>query len=207
MRKHLLLAVMGIAMAMMVSAVGIGAATSGAQDNGYAPDLTTLEGTLNAWTVQALGDLQPRDDGTVVTTVRLGQIDYVLALKPYSMRSIDFTVEKQLDNGQLVEVEPPAPATYRGIIAGVPGSVVAATVFDGQMTAIIDLGEDDLWFVEPLSPYDASALQSEHVVYRGSDTRPTGKVCGTDLIPQRERINRLLKMRALGAPMLCPRIS
>lgn len=179
--KNLRTTIAGLGIALLLFPLGVMAAPSGAVIDDSSRDLLTLEGTLEAWDIQQIENLKPLADGKLVATVRLDQSEYTLALKPYSMRSIDFQVQVQVESGELIEVEPPAPATYRGEVIGIPGSKVAASLIRGELTAVIDLG-DEMWFVEPLSNYDTMAETSEHVVYRSGDTIPTDRVCGSDLL-------------------------
>ncbi|MFQ6104741.1 MAG: zinc-dependent metalloprotease family protein [Candidatus Glassbacteria bacterium] len=157
-------------------------------DQGATGTLTTLEESLLNWTTQNLENLSPDAEGVISTAVNLEGTEYELSLRPHSVRSESFTVQVQLENGELVEVQPPAPVTYRGVVSGIPGSVAAASLMNGQLTAIIDLGDGEIWSVEPLSKYDEAAGAQEHVVYRSLDLVPTEYYCGTDLIDVPENI-------------------
>ena len=120
----------------------------------------TLQGGLRAWTLQAIEDLAPGPDDEVSAVVELDQVPYTLVLHPYSLRSELFTVEAQVEGGELVEVEAPPPATYRGKVLGVPGSRVAASIVDGKLDAAVARG-DKTWFVEPLARSEGTADPAE----------------------------------------------
>jgi hypothetical protein len=154
----------------------------GAGFDAGAVDLYSLSGTVAAWDIQSLDYLAPLDDGAVVTSVVLGNREYVLALRPHSLRSDDFAVTAQVEGGEMVEVEPPEVTTYRGQVIGVRGSKVAASLVDGQLYALVRLGSGEDWFIEPYSTYDEFARETEHVVYRRDAVLPTGRSCGSDLL-------------------------
>ncbi len=178
MMHRLLSAAVCAALVLLVVPFGTASTASVSHPAGITRDLSTLEGTLESWSVQSLDQLEPLPDGALAILVELDHSEYVLALKPYSMRDINFSVQVQVESGELVDFIPPPPATYRGEVAGIPGSVVAASLINGQLKAMIDLGTEDNWFIEPLRDYDHGADFSEHVIYRSSDTIPTDGICG-----------------------------
>jgi len=141
--------------------------------------ITTLEASLASWDIQLLAGLEPRGDGELTPFVRLEGQEQVLLLEPYSLRATDFAVSIQDDQGRMVRAAIPSPATYRGSVAGRPGSRVAASLIDGRLSAWIELADGELWTVEPLSEYLDGAAPLEHVVYRHADILPTDHHCGT----------------------------
>jgi hypothetical protein len=162
-----------------------------APKDGNLTGVAALQAGLRAWTIQSINDLEPGPGGEVTAAVELDQVTYTLTLRPYSLRSEDFVLETQVESGELVEVEPPPPTTYRGEVSGVPGSRVAASIIDGKLDAAIVLDDDNVWFVEPYSKYEKTADRSEYLVYKGSDTIPTDYICGADLIggPQHDDLD------------------
>ena len=76
-----------------------------------------------------------------------------LLLNPYTMRAENFRVLVQGEDGQLREVEPPPPRTYRGTVQGEPLSRVAATFMDGQLWAMVAQESGGVWFIQPLSEF------------------------------------------------------
>ncbi len=111
--------------------------------------------------------------------VPVGGLPYVLELRPHSVRSADFRVLVDPGNRQLQEVEVPAPSTYRGTVAGMPGAFVAATLSEGKLWAKITFAADDVWYVEPLSELsDQPAAEALHISYREDDAVPVDNFCG-----------------------------
>jgi len=202
MRNRLLSAVMSLGFILLIISTGSTASLSVSGPDGVPRDLTTLEGTLEAWSIQALDQLEPLPDGALAVLVELDRSEYVLALKPYSMRDVNFRVQVQVESGELVDYVPPPPATYRGEVAGIPGSVVAASLINGQLTAAIDLGTEENWFIEPLSDYDSKADLSDHVIYSSSETIPTDQICGNSLVDLRQPADFDFKSEGMGGEVL-----
>ncbi len=138
-----------------------------------------LDEALKTWTVQTLDYLQG-DNGEVLVSVKLGHADYLLNLKPHSLRSVDFKVQLQREGGVYVDYDPPAPSTYRGEVIGVPGSAVAASLIRDQLFGVIRLGEEEIWYVEPMSRYVDNAGLSDYVIYSSTDVLPVEGGCGND---------------------------
>ena len=117
--------------------------------------------------------------------VRLGDQMQTLVLDPYTMRADDFRVLVQGEDGQLREVEPPPPRTYRGTVQGEPLSRVSATLMDGQLWAVVALESGQVWYIQPLSELAVGGgPNASHVIYRGEDVVPVDGVCGVDDLPQ-----------------------
>ena len=110
--------------------------------------------------------------------VTLGGELVTLELSPHSVRSPNFRVVVQDDAGEHALVDVPAPATYRGQVQQNPQRVVAASLVDGQLDAVIDSGLAWQWVIQPLSRFDPRANLAEHIVYRASDINEVGGVCG-----------------------------
>lgn len=129
----------------------------------------------------------PNQAGPASVNVTLGTTNCVLTLTPHSMRSDDFRLLVQGADGQLRQVDAPPPSTYRGTVAGMPGSRVRATLSDGTLKAYIVLPDGNLWCVQPLSDFMPQAAGTNaHVVFNGcSDVDLPGHYrCGADDIAQ-----------------------
>ncbi|MEE9297106.1 MAG: M12 family metallo-peptidase [Phycisphaerae bacterium] len=130
-------------------------------------------------------DLPVTEQEPFTAEVRLGDQMQTLILDPYTMRADDFRVLVQGEDGQLREVEPPPPRTYRGTVQGEPLSRVSATLMDGQLWAVVAQESGQVWYIQPLSKLTVGgAPHTSHVIYRGDDLAPVEGVCGTDDIPQ-----------------------
>lgn len=117
------------------------------------------------WQFQANLDL----DGTPIT----------LILQQHSVRADDYQVWIDIGGGQLVPVEPGPVTTYRGAVADVPGSAVAASLIDGRLSATLRT-PTGTWRVQPLPAAIPGAMPGDHVVYRDTDVQPGGGVCGVE---------------------------
>lgn len=104
-----------------------------------------------------------------------------IELVPHSVRSWDFKVLVQGMNGILEEWEAPPPRTYTGSVAGFPDSVVAASLKDGSLSAIIVLTPHEQWVVQPLTDVIEDASPLRHVVFNVKDIAGRGEYrCGND---------------------------
>ncbi|HVQ26299.1 MAG TPA: M12 family metallo-peptidase [Planctomycetota bacterium] len=104
-----------------------------------------------------------------------------LLLSPHSMRSPDFQLLVQVESGAIVSQEPAPITTYRGEVEGVPGSIVAASLIDGQLTALIRLAPDlPVFGVQPASASVPGAGRRLHAVYSSADRVALDGACGTD---------------------------
>ncbi|MHC4774442.1 MAG: M12 family metallo-peptidase [Planctomycetota bacterium] len=132
-------------------------------------------------------ELPPTPGEPFSTTVPLDGQLYSLDLQPRSLRAHDFQLLVDSGDGQLQPVDPLPPSTYRGTVRGVAGSVVAASLIDGQLTATIHFDDEDIWLVEPLRELAGpGAPAGFHAVYRDTDALPpVDRWCGTtdDMVP------------------------
>ena len=116
--------------------------------------------------------------------VTLGGVGHVLNLQPYSVRSADFQLLVDHGDGVLVPVESPPPSTYRGRVAGMPGSWVTASLIEGKLWASVVLDEGAAWTIEPLGGLAAVAVApNSYAVYRDQDVLPADKGCGGAIVP------------------------
>lgn len=126
-----------------------------------------LSQTFSAWSIQNLE--LPQSSGfpfrTAVHFANFATLD--LELEPYSVRSGDFRLWVQGENGELRLTPPPTARTYRGHVAALTDSRVAASLIDGQLHAYIDLGNEEwTWWIQPLQDFVADAADYEYLVYR-----------------------------------------
>ncbi len=93
------------------------------------------------------------------------------------MELVDITAEgfgmRLASTGELVDA--PSGSHYRGVIRGVPGSLVALSVFEKEVMALIGDGQD-----ERIIGRFENDLEGMHAYYREADLRATnGAVCAT----------------------------
>ncbi len=130
-------------------------------------------------------DLQPLDlpqdlPARFDTKVTFIEDELTLSLQRFSVRKDGFRLLVQDETGQIKEVEAPPPHTYRGTVLEIDGSEVAASLIDGQLSAVILLPDGRLWGVQPVSEVTAGAPPSWHVVYDWADVQPGPWTCGND---------------------------
>jgi metallopeptidase family M12-like protein len=110
---------------------------------------------------------------------------YTLELIPRSVRSDDFQLLVEQEDGSLLEIEAPPSNTFRGRVVEMPGSDLAASINANGLTATILLNDEleSGWFIEPLNEVVDGAPSDVYVVYDGAASRETASVCGGALIP------------------------
>ena len=126
---------------------------------------------VSAFTLQSL-ELPPNADMGFATEVDLGAYAVTLEAWTHEVRGIDFRILVDEGDENLREIEPTAPRTIRGHVAGLPGSTVVGNLVDGQLTAIIETQEIGNWAIQPLTSVRAGAAPAEHVVYDFGDLVP-----------------------------------
>jgi hypothetical protein len=104
-----------------------------------------------------------------------------ISLTRTSMRSANARLLVDRGGGVLVEEPLPPHRTYRGSVVSegpARGALVAASIIDGQLRAMIDLPESTLW-VQPAADFEPGRPATEHAVFRRS--APAGDFrCGFD---------------------------
>jgi len=102
-----------------------------------------------------------------------------ILLRPVSVKSEDYRVFLQIEDGSLMRVEPSPSSIYRGQLEGVDGSAVAASWASDGFRARIILPDGGQYWVEPISALVAGANPGDHVIYLNADVLPGGGLCGT----------------------------
>ncbi len=146
-------------------------------------DAVADELRLAMFTLQALElprNLPPRFE----VKVTLIEEELTLSLQRFSVRSEAFRLLVQDESGEIKEVPPPPAHTYRGTFLEIDGSEVAASLIDGQLSAVILLPDDGLWAVQPVSDVTPGAPPSWHAVYDFADVQPGPWICGNDDLMQ-----------------------
>ncbi|MCH8242632.1 MAG: hypothetical protein IH897_08485 [Planctomycetes bacterium] len=93
-----------------------------------------------------------------------------IVLHHHSIRAPEYQLLMQVADGSLVSVEPGPERTLRGVVEGVPGSVVAASLEDAGIQAVVRWPDGEQYWIEPLAGKVVAALPGEHVIYRASDS-------------------------------------
>ena len=106
----------------------------------------------------------------------------ILDVERRSLRHPDFRVLVDVGNGTLEEAPQPPVRTYRGSIVGDPGSLVAVGLTEHGLQGLVQRGDGERWYVQPLLDVDPQAAAGQHVAYRMADVTPHGGTCGNDLL-------------------------
>ena len=114
----------------------------------------------------------------IVVEVPVDGATYTLRLAPHSVRSRDYRLLAQMADGSLVDVEPGPITTLRGRVEEIEGSLVAASLSERGLRAMILLPDNSRVWIEPIGPRLAGAAADGHVVYRDQDVQPTNHTCG-----------------------------
>ncbi len=123
---------------------------------------------------------------------------YTLDLRLHSVRSASYEVIAQLADGSYVNIEPGPVRTFRGTVAGIDGSAVAASLLDDGLHARIIFPNNAMYWIEPLGVSDMGAVleggagmrkpdahgraslgrgTTQHLVYHNDDVIPSGGTC------------------------------
>ncbi len=135
-------------------------------------------------------------------TIPVDGVDVSIEIWPHSVRADGYRVLKQIEDGSFLEMPPAPETTYRGIVSEIPDAVVAASVIDSQMFAMVQLPDGARHWVEPLSSRFPGVDRSLHAVYSQEDVIPSLGVCAvTEQFieqTQREREQQAIQGRGSG---------
>jgi hypothetical protein len=122
-------------------------------------------------------DVDPTPGVPVTLVVTIDGEPLTLDLLPHSVRSPNYQVLAQIEDGSVVPLEAGPVRTLRGTIAERPGSFVAASLVEGGIEAMIDLPETDgRHWIQPLADEGPGA----HIVYHDEQVLGSGGTCGYD---------------------------
>ncbi len=133
---------------------------------------------LKDFTLQPIAPVEG-PGGSVSIDLVLGGEPVTLRLAPHSIRADDFRVVEVDGDGAVREIDAGPISTYRGDIAGRPGSRVAAGFVEGRLAAWIDTG-DGLWMTQSLADVLPAADAGETVVYAADDLDMSDWFCAVE---------------------------
>ncbi|MDB2686203.1 zinc-dependent metalloprotease [Mariniblastus sp.] len=112
--------------------------------------------------------------------IQMNGQDYVIDYTFQSIRSKQFRLMVQQENGELVEQVAPAVNTIRGTLKGVKGSRVVGCINEDGCCAKIQFPSGEHCYMEPVSRVtNDPAFTGVHVVYTEDDVIPSEGQCGT----------------------------
>jgi len=113
-------------------------------------------------------------------SVPVGQELYTLDLATHSVRATDYRVMVQLADGSLVEAPAGTVRTVRGEVAGNSGSLVAGSIGNGGLTAMVRFADGSRYWIEPVGSLIPEAEPGDHVIYQQNDVTALDLSCGTN---------------------------
>ena len=112
-------------------------------------------------------------------------------MQPHSVRSSNFVLLEQIEDGSLVERVADDPRTLVGTLRGNKGSRVVGSMLAQGLAAKIVMGDGHVMFMEPIATkLNTPEFAGKHVLYSSSDTLPHAGTCGINGSPlhQFERV-------------------
>jgi hypothetical protein len=140
-----------------------------------APEAVLAALAVDAATVQELS-LPPSPTGPFTVRVAIGGSDVELRVAPHDVRAPGFQLLVQGPDGVLRNEDAPPPATVRGVVAGSTDSVVAGSLADNRLTALVVL-DGRLFGIQPIEGLVAGAPPTRHAVYAVDAVRPWAAEC------------------------------
>lgn len=104
-------------------------------------------------------------------------------LVPHSVRSANFVLRAQQDDGSWVDMPSEPVKTLRGTILELPGSIVAASWAEGGLEARIRLATGEDWWLQPVASLVPGAGPTTHALFRNTSVEALG-VCGTSSLDE-----------------------
>ena len=149
--------------------------------NADAPTSPPLPEVISQWTLATI-ELPKALPESFQITVDLGGTPTTVQFYRYTVRSGNFEVLVDDGSGALTPVEAPEARTYRGSVVGDDGSLVAGSLLEDGLSAMIRVSSGTTWMIEPAARLTPSPIAGDtrHAIYRGSDLNPTDHHCGTD---------------------------
>lgn len=142
-------------------------------------DLANQSLGLRASSVMAL-QIDPAPGRALELVVAFEGESYTLDLAPYSVRSERYEVKVQVADGSYVTADPGSVRTLRGKVRDIDDSVVAGSLLQEGLYAMVKLSDARTFFIEPLEPHVPGASADAYVVYDEKDAIPTGFSCATE---------------------------
>ncbi len=168
-------AAMTLAALIAFVALNAGAEVSKKSSRLSADELTIRELSSFHLSIPALPEGLPAH---VEFALPVGPTAEVVLLDKVSIRSDNFRVLVDSGDGALNEVAAPPVRTYRGSLAGRPGTIVTGSLLSTGFSGIVHLEDESTWVIQPLSDFRADLPRlGQHVSYASSDAIPDGRGC------------------------------
>ena len=118
------------------------------------------------------------------TVVVIDGRPHEIVMRRRSVRAPSFRVLVQVEGGAFEEKPPPPVRTYRGEVRGAPGSLVAASLIDGRLSALAVMPDGSGWSLQPADELLPGLPRLLHLGFDLADVLPDLGTCGAaDLAP------------------------
>ncbi len=118
----------------------------------------------------------------VIHEITLGEDVLTLTLAPYSVRSSQYQILAQLENGEYVKHAPGPVRTLRGTFLERPDAQIAGAMLDDGLFLSILLDGERFW-MEPVPADLPSRRPGDHMLYTAGDVHPHDMGCGVQHQP------------------------
>ena len=131
----------------------------------------------NSWHTTLRIDDTPGE--RISVQIPIGENTYTLDLEPKSVRSEEYKVLMQDDNGNLYEVLPAPMRTLRGSITEMSGSIASGSLMEDGLYARIRLGNGEEVWMEPISDRVNGSPEDLYAFYFTHDVMESDGICTT----------------------------
>jgi hypothetical protein len=115
--------------------------------------------------------------GGLQVVIPVDGVPETIDLTPVSVRSSDYKVLVQKEDGTYEEAAPTQERNFRGSIIGMADAQVAATYDDTGFRGRIQFADGSRLWVEPLTGQVAGVAAEQHIVYSDEDMAASGDSC------------------------------
>lgn len=144
----------------------------------HAEEFLRAEFGLSGFQIISIDDTSARAETLQIPLMLDGRIELAV-LERSSMRAPSFRVLVDDGTGELREAPAPPVLTYLGVLDGVDGSIISASLHNGLTAQVrIDGPFPRDFTVQPLSEVFAGAPESAHLVYTSGQVIDQGRLCG-----------------------------
>ncbi|MFG0327815.1 MAG: M12 family metallo-peptidase [Phycisphaerales bacterium JB037] len=114
--------------------------------------------------------------------MELGGVERTLVLEPFSMRADNFQVLIDDGSGVLKPFDVGPSPLMRGTVEGIDGATVAASIIEGEFSALVTIPGKTFqqFWVQSVTDVDADQPADLYAVWSNLDVVPTEHVCGVE---------------------------
>ena len=129
-------------------------------------------------------EFHPTQRGAVEAEIMINGQQLMIEMHSHSVRSSNFVLLEQIDDGSLVERVADSPRTVLGTLKGNKGSRIIGCLLDEGLAAKIVMRNGQVMFIEPIgTKLKDPEFAGRHILYRSDDTLPHAGKCGIEGAP------------------------